>query len=276
MTKRLAIFALMLMAVVGMQAQSLMGSWKDVTNEDEKEVGVYYIFNQSTFIFKSVVTQSDPEVGTIAISVTVPGTYTLSGNALNIKINPEQADVHIDKMEFTDEIKKLLNEMPEMKKTITETMEKTFNEEKAELVKSHAVEGDMVIESLTATQLILVEDDEKMIFTRDVSSDDTNVYERPDMMPEYPGGTNEMMQYLAKNLKYPEVCEENGIQGRVVVSFVIEKDGSVVDVNIIKSVNPALDKEAKRLVNSMPKWSPGKIDGKPVRVRYSVPITFRL
>ena len=175
-----------------------------------------------------------------------------------------------------DENKKILNEMPEMKDSIIASLEKSFSEEKEELVKTLTMEGDLVIESLTATQLILVDDNEKIIFTRDVPSVDTNVYENADVMPSYPGGSNGLMQYIAKNLKYPLVCEENGIQGRVVVSFVVEKDGSVADVNVTKSVNPALDKEAKRLVNSMPKWSPGKIDGKPVRVKYSIPITFRL
>ena len=84
------------------------------------------------------------------------------------------------------------------------------------------------------------------------------------------------MQYLATNLHYPLVCEENGIQGRVVVAFIVEKDGSVSNVKVVRSVDPALDKEAMRLAKSMPKWTPGKLKGEPVRVKYTMPISFKL
>ena len=78
------------------------------------------------------------------------------------------------------------------------------------------------------------------------------------------------------NIKYPVVAEENGVQGRVVCTFVVEKDGSITDVRVIKSVDPSLDKEAMRVVKSMPKWIPGKQNGAAVRVKYTVPVTFRL
>ena len=84
------------------------------------------------------------------------------------------------------------------------------------------------------------------------------------------------MSFLRDHIKYPAVAEENGIQGRVTVQFVVEKDGSVTDVRIMKSVDPSLDKEAERVVKSMPKWIPGKQNGSPVRVNYYVPVVFRL
>lgn len=102
------------------------------------------------------------------------------------------------------------------------------------------------------------------------------VFDIVDEMPQFPGGPSAMFEYLSKNLKYPTVAENNGIQGRVHVACVIEKDGSITDVKIVKSVDPSLDREAQRLVKSMPNWIPGKQNGKPVRVKYTVPVTFRL
>ena len=166
MKKRFVIFALMLMAAVGMQAQSLIGSWKTVMTEDGEKMDMYFIFKQSTFTIKGIISQADPEVGTFTASVLLPGTYTRSGNTLNLKTNPEQADLHLDKMDFNDEVTKALNEMPEMKKTINEMVEKSLNEGKAELAKSLALEGEVTIESLTDIELILADDDQRITFTR--------------------------------------------------------------------------------------------------------------
>ena len=94
--------------------------------------------------------------------------------------------------------------------------------------------------------------------------------------PEFPGGTAALLEYLRKNIKYPSVCRENNIQGKVIVTFVVNKDGSIVDIEVVKSVNPLLDKEAIRVISQMPKWKPGAQRGKPVRVKYSVPVNFRL
>lgn len=95
-------------------------------------------------------------------------------------------------------------------------------------------------------------------------------------MPEFPGGTSALMEYLRKNIKYPSLCRENNIQGKVLISFVVNKDGKIVDTEVVKSVHPSLDKEALRVVSSMPAWKPGMQRGKPVRVRYTVPVNFRL
>ena len=95
-------------------------------------------------------------------------------------------------------------------------------------------------------------------------------------MPSFPGGQGAMFEFIANNIQYPIVAEENGVQGRVLVSFVIKKDGSLSNVRVVKSVDPALDKEAVRLIKSMPKWSPGKEKGRFVNVKFTVPVTFRL
>ena len=97
-----------------------------------------------------------------------------------------------------------------------------------------------------------------------------------DQMPEFPGGNAALVEYLSTNVEYPAVALENGVQGRVMVSFVVERDGSLSDVRVLRSVDPLLDKEALRVVRSMPKWTPGMMDGSPVRVKYTIPITFRL
>lgn len=95
-------------------------------------------------------------------------------------------------------------------------------------------------------------------------------------MPDFPGGQAELLKFIAKSIKYPVIAQENGIQGRVICAFVVNKDGSVVDAEVLRGVDPSLDKEALRVIGTMPKWKPGKQRGKPVRVKYTVPITFRL
>ena len=94
--------------------------------------------------------------------------------------------------------------------------------------------------------------------------------------PEFPGGTNALYDYLRKNMKYPAICRESGITGRVIVSFTVNKDGSIVDVEVVKGVHPQMDKEAVRVVSAMPKWKPGEQRGKPVRCRFNLPVNFRL
>lgn len=101
-------------------------------------------------------------------------------------------------------------------------------------------------------------------------------YDTVETMPEFPGGQDALYQYMAKNMKYPIECQENAIQGKVVVQFIVKKDGSVGDVTVIRSVHPQLDAEAVRLAENMPKWKPGIQKGKPVPVRFQIPVTFRL
>ena len=106
--------------------------------------------------------------------------------------------------------------------------------------------------------------------------EENKVFDVVEQMPAFPGGPAALMQYLSSHVKYPAVAEENGISGRVTVQFVVERDGSVTDVRTMKSVDPSLDREAERVVKSMPKWIPGKQNGSPVRVKYFVPVVFRL
>jgi len=102
------------------------------------------------------------------------------------------------------------------------------------------------------------------------------IFQVVEHMPEFPGGMGALMKFLGKNIKYPTIAQENGTQGRVIVQFVVNKDGSIVDPVVVRSVDPYLDKEALRVIKSMPKWKPGQQLGKKVRVKYTVPVTFRL
>ena len=106
--------------------------------------------------------------------------------------------------------------------------------------------------------------------------EEQQIFQVVEEMPEFPGGMAECMKFLSKNIKYPPISAENGIQGRVIVQFVVNQDGSIVDPVVVRGVDSHLDKEALRVIQMMPKWKPGKQRGKAVRVKYTVPVMFRL
>ena len=106
--------------------------------------------------------------------------------------------------------------------------------------------------------------------------EETKVFDVVEQMPEFPGGQGALLKWISENIKYPTIAEENGIQGRVVCTFVVERDGSVTDVQVARSIDPSLDKEAVRVLKKMPRWIPGKQNGSAVRVKYTVPVTFKL
>ena len=126
-------------------------------------------------------------------------------------------------------------------------------------VKNTAEIGEKAVES----------SDPKKVFTR-------KVYYLVDEMPSFPGGLEELYKWIDNNVQYPAVARENGIEGRVILKFIVEKDGSLSDSTVIHSVHPMVDREALRLVGQMPKWNPGKRAGIPVRVRYCLPIKFKI
>ena len=102
------------------------------------------------------------------------------------------------------------------------------------------------------------------------------IFDVVEQQPSFPGGQTALLQWLQQNIHYPPVAEENGIQGRVVVSFVVEPYGSITNVQVVRGVDPSLDKEAVRVTKAMPKWQPGKQNGQAVRVKYNLPVQFRL
>lgn len=142
------------------------------------------------------------------------------------------------------------------------------------------VEDDAEIEETTIVsnedQAVFVEVTDDVPVVVEEVEEEQEIFQVVENMPEFPGGTQKLLEYLKKNIKYPTICQEQGIQGRVVVQFVVNKDGSIVDPEVIKPVNPYLDKEALRVVSTMPKWKPGEQRGKPVRVKFTLPVQFKL
>ena len=127
------------------------------------------------------------------------------------------------------------------------------------------------------------EDDEKVLIVGEVGyvppeePDTTKVFgDIAEQMPSFPGGDRKLMEYLASSIQYPPECKESCIQGRVIVTFVVERDGSISQAKVAKSLDPLLDAEALRVVNAMPKWIPGRQNGVTVAVKYTIPVTFRL
>jgi len=109
-----------------------------------------------------------------------------------------------------------------------------------------------------------------------VAKEDTMVYTVVDKMPEFPGGSEAMKKFLSENLRWTKELEECGIQGRSILQFIIEKDGSLTSVVVVRGVDPLLDKEAVRVIKLMPKWIPGELKGKKVRVTVVIPVNFKL
>lgn len=144
----------------------------------------------------------------------------------------------------------------------------------------NVVEDDKEVESVE----INTEDDKDVVIDiappveiEDEAEDEEIVFVKVEKDPEFPGGVQALFKYLGENIKYPVIAQENGIQGQVVCQFTVNKDGSIVDINVVRSSGePSLDKEAVRVINSMPKWKPGQQGGKPVRVKYTLPVRFRL
>ena len=124
--------------------------------------------------------------------------------------------------------------------------------------------------------LISTKSDGSMVFESEPFTEDTTIYLQPDELPIFPGGMDSLMVYLRENIKYPNPCRQQGIQGRVIVQFVVNADGTIAETKVVKPVNVFLDREALRVVNAMPKWKPGMKDGKKVRVQFTLPITFKM
>jgi TonB family protein len=110
----------------------------------------------------------------------------------------------------------------------------------------------------------------------DMTPDKNGVYQIVEEMPKFPGGEDALMDYVSKNVVYPKEAQEKGISGRVFVGFIVEKDGSVSDVKVLRGIGGGCDEEAVRVISGLPKWKPGKQEGKPVRVSYQMPINFKL
>ena len=144
------------------------------------------------------------------------------------------------------------------------------------LMASVVVNAQVIVDHDQLDVAVISGEDDWVEILEVTEPDENSIFQVVETQPEFPGGMAELMKYLQKNLSYPKVCKEQGLQGRVIVQFVVNTDSTISDVNVIKPVNPYLDQEAVRVVKAMPKWNPGKQRGEPVRVRFTLPVTFRL
>ena len=195
-----------------------------------------------------------------------------------------QRDVKIDTSNqvvetvFEEEIEIPITEQPEQVQapppeapSIAETL--TIVDDDSDIqestIQSSEETGQAVEIKYTAPVAVQEEEEEE--------PEEQEIFQVVEQMPEYPdGGMAGLMKDLSGAIRYPAIAAENGVQGRVTVQFVVNRDGSIVDATVLRGVDPYLDKEALRVINSMPKWKPGMQRGKPVRVRYTVPVNFRL
>ena len=131
-----------------------------------------------------------------------------------------------------------------------------------------------LLATLSVLAILLMVNTNAMAQNKEVATD--KVLEKAEVMPEFPGGEQAMMKFVAENVQYPEEAKEKEISGRVLVGFIVEKDGSIADVKVVKGIGGGCDEEAVRVVKAMPKWKPGMDKGKPVRVHYMLPLIFKL
>jgi protein TonB len=185
-----------------------------------------------------------------------------------VKVEPEKVVEKVkSSVKFTAPVIKKDNEVKEEDEIKLDEVEKSNK-----AVGAFTVEGNDEVggEVLKAKEEIAAPEPPKQ------QVEENKVFDVVEQMPSFPGGMGALMSWLGQNIKYPVIAAENGVQGRVIVQFVVEKDGSITDVKVAKSVDPSLDKEAARVVSAMPKWTPGKQNGSAVRVKYTVPVTFKL
>ena len=155
--------------------------------------------------------------------------------------------------------------VPPPPKVVTLTEVTNIVEDNAEIEETTIVYSEDQAEFIETSETTKAEEDET-----------EKIHQMAEQQPEFPGGMAELLKYLQGSIKYPADCRKEGIAGRVIVQFVVNKDGSISDAYVVKSVDPRLDAEALRVVNAMPNWIPGKQKGKQVRVRFTLPVTFRL
>lgn len=190
----------------------------------------------------------------------------------------EWTEKEVTKYEVTDD-EFLFEEEVEIQQTTQETPPPPPPPAVQEVEVLNVVEDNVETESI---EINTEDDKEEVVIAAPVEAPEEEEEEEVifvvvESMPEFPGGQQALFKYLSENVKYPVIAQENGIQGRVICQFVVNKDGSIVDVEVVRSGgDPSLDKEAVRVIKSMPKWKPGKQRGKAVRVKYTVPVNFKL
>lgn len=213
-------------------------------------------------------------------------TYNLSDRSLEIKMEDGSSSrIPLDDRSLEQQIADFEARNQVIEEPEYDSQAATYEEERVEdCITGEAVEVQYVPVSVETDEEQEKEAEKARLqaelaaeLAREAAEEDPNkIYDNADVMPKFPGGQTALMSYLAQNVKYPTIAQENGTQGKVVVQFVVDTDGSLTDIRVITSVDPYLDAEALRVIRAMPRWQPGKVNGKPARVKYTVPIMFRL
>ena len=205
-------------------------------------------------------------------------------SALEAEAEEKKDEPKVERQEIIQEKKEVIEEVksstafqvPEIKKddqVKNQVVSQDEVMEKKEAIGSFNVEGNSDKGATLKVEQQLKEEKVEEKPKEDLSR---KVFDVVEKMPSYPGGNGALQKWLASNITYPAAAAENGVEGRVIVAFVVEPDGSVSDVRIARGVDPSLDREALSVVKRMPKWIPGMQNGSPVRVKFNVPVTFKL
>jgi len=254
-------------------------AWCDIVFEDRnKEYGAFELRKQSSKRHLMAL-----------ISTVVLFTLALVAPTLLDKIIPEQEEAMVEVTSLSD------LKLDEKK---VEKPKEMFLEEPPPVLKSTIKFTPPIItnepideEDLMKTQEVLTEAKTKISIIDNVGSEDPDaidpteldIIDEPDevfmvveQMPDFPGGTEALLKFIQSNLRYPQIAADNGITGRVYLSFVVNTDGSIVDIQVMRGISRECDAEAVRVIKSMPKWIPGRQNGTAVRVKYTVPIVYVL
>ena len=297
--KRLYISIFISMIVFAVQAQKLSGKWYFWSIDDKGSVLQCLDFLSNNHYTLSTYSFKENNLMKVELELSISGTYERSGKALTMVADKNTVKIKTN-ITYLGELKKNYDTNPQVRNKLKEFSAKSKKELetglKRRLIVLASIGTYIQIAKENENELHLILSDgkrecyirkketkEEYLLRQQKAQEKENaainedmIYRDVEEMPSFPEGQGGVFGYISKNIRYPVVAEENGIQGRVLVSFIIEKDGSLTDFVIEKSVDPSLDKEAIRLVRSMPKWNPGKKDGQSVNVKYTLPITFRL
>lgn len=292
--KRLYISIFISMIVFAVQAQKLSGKWYFWSIDGKGSVLQCFDFLSNNHYTLSTYNFAENNLMKVEAELSISGTYERSGKALTMVADKNTVKIKTN-ITYLGELKKNYDTNPQVRNKLAKAKKELESDFKRSLIILASIGGYIQIAKENENELHLIPSDgkrqcyirkketkEEYVLRQQKAQEKENaainedmIYRDVEEMPSFPGGQSALFDYLSKNIRYPVVAKENGIQGRVLVSFIIEKDGSLTDFVIEKSVDPSLDKEAIRLVRSMPKWNPGKKDGQSVNVKYTLPITFR-
>ena len=264
--------------------------WVDLVFEGKNQAYGAYQLRKNTGArnFKALVTMF---IGFAIIAAIVVAKVSIDNYiARNSAI---ETDVELQSLAEKKEVKQEKKDEPEVEKIEVERVKSSVAFTVPEIKKDNEVKEDQEMKSQedlqetnTAIGAFTVEGNDETAEVKHVEEkiaepeppkvEETKVFDVVEQMPSFPGGQAAMMSWLGSNIHYPPVAQENGVEGRVVCQFVVEPDGSISGVKVVRGVDPSLDREAVNVIKRMPKWIPGKQNGSAVRVKFTLPVTFKL